>query len=311
MIDLTITKKQLRTILLSEQDTGFTNLLNKTHSTPKSAEKYNNDITDLFSKLLNYIDVGVENDLRDFLYSPEGIAAILTLNATQYGVVITELLFSILLIYDIRKWVNDGEPNWLYLISDLLCVVTSGFASSVGSGMIQSGKTMVFKSVAQFFIWVKNSFPTIWSKFILPLSKNVGSVISKITSTLSKIEIGKNAKGFIPEKIIKSISFSKQYLIKLKTIIETNLEMIISKPLSKGVTGYAEYKSKFEALTSAENTEIGQKIIKKSLPYINPLLGSDKIDPFLLDLITNPKKINLSKYNIQPIFIDNSLDSFT
>ena len=46
------------------------------------------------------------------------------------------------------------------------------------------------------------------------------------------------------------------------------------------------------------------------LPYINPLLGSDKIDPFIIDLIQNSNKIDLSKYNILPIFKNNSLDTF-
>ena len=84
------------------------------------------------------------------MYSPEGIATTILLNDTVYGTVVTEIMFAILLTYDIKKWVNEGEPNWLYLIADILCVSTAGFASSVGSGMIKSGKNIIFKSGSNF-----------------------------------------------------------------------------------------------------------------------------------------------------------------
>ena len=103
---------------------------------------------------------------------------------------------------------------------------------------------------------------------------------------------------------------TKEYLINLKLLIEKNIEKITGKKLSKAVKGYGEYKTKSELLKSAENTELGKKVIKKMLPYINPLLGSDKIDPFIIDLIQNSNKIDLSKYNILPIFKNNSLDTF-
>jgi hypothetical protein len=245
------------------------------------------------------------------MYSPEGIAATILINDTVYGTVVTEMMFAILLTYDIKKWVNEGEPNWLYLIADLLCVSTAGFASSVGSGMIKAGKNIIFKSIGEFFIWVKKLYPQIWSKFILPLSKNIGGIITKITTSLSKIQGGKVGKGLIPDKIVKFVSTAKEYLIKIKTAIEDGFKMILGKTLSKTVGGYAKYKTRAEFLKYAGQTKTGENIIKHFLPYINPLLGSDKIDPFLLDLINNPEKIDLLRYNILPIFKDNSLDSFT
>jgi hypothetical protein len=39
-------------------------------------------------------------------------------------------------------------------------------------------------------------------------------------------------------------------------------------------------------------------------------LGSDKIDPFLMDLITSPQSIDYKNYKINPIFADNSKDTF-
>ena len=53
------------------------------------------------------------------------------------------------------------------------------------------------------------------------------------------------------------------------------------------VAAKAKYKIASKVATKAGQTDIGKKVIKTSLPYINPLLGSDKIDPFLMDLITS------------------------
>lgn len=303
---LPINEKQYLSSLLSEQDTGFTRQLDKIHSNSKTSSKFNKDNQNFLSQILNYVNLNAEDDLRDFLYSPEGIATIIGLNATEVGIIVTELLFSILLVYDIKKWVNNGEPNWLYLITDILSIATAGFASSVGTAMINAGKMTVFKSISQFFMWVKKLYPSIWSKFIVPLGKSIGSIIDKITTSLGKLKTNKT----IPDVVIKYLGKTKEYLINLKLLIEKNIEKITGKKISKVVKGYGEYKTKSELLKSAENTELGQKVIKKMLPYINPLLGSDKIDPFIIDLIQNPNKIDLSGYKILPIFKNNSLDTF-
>ena len=273
---LSINEKQTLSLLLVEQSmVGWSQGL-----TPQQSSDTVQGYQNFLSKILKYVNLDAENDLRDFLYSPEGIATIIGLNITEVGVIVTELLFSILLVYDIKKWVNKGEPNWLYLITDILSIATAGFASSAGTAMINAGKTTAFKSISQFFVWVKKLYPTIWSKFIVPLGKSIGGIINKITKSLSNLKINK----IIPDVVIKYLGKTKEYLINLKLLIEKNIEKITGKKLSK--------------------------VIKKMLPYINPLLGSDKIDPFIIDLIQNSNKIDLSKYNILPIFKNNSLDTF-
>ena len=276
---LSINEKQTLSLLLVEQSmVGWSQGL-----TPQQSSDTVQGYQNFLSKILKYVNLDAENDLRDFLYSPEGIATIIGLNITEVGVIVTELLFSILLVYDIKKWVNKGEPNWLYLITDILSIATAGFASSAGTAMINAGKTTAFKSISQFFVWVKKLYPTIWSKFIVPLGKSIGGIINKITKSLSNLKINK----IIPDVVIKYLGKTKEYLINLKLLIEKNIEKITGKKLSKAVKGYGEYKTKSELLKSAENTELGKKVIKKMLPYINPLLGSDKIDPFIIDLIQN------------------------
>ena len=306
MSELVTSNKKFSPHFLIEQETGFTRQLDKIYSNSKTSSKFNKDNQDLLNKVFNYVNLNAENDLRDFLYSPEGIASIIALNSTEIGVVLTELLFSILLVYDIKKWVNEGEPNWLFLITDILSIATAGFASSIGTAMIKAGKKTTFKSISQFFIWIKKLYPSIWTKFITPLGKSIGGIINKITLSLTNLK----TKKIIPDVIVKYLGKTKEFLLRLKELIETNLEKITGKVIAKGGKGYAKYKTKSELLKAAEDTEIGKIVIKKMLPYINPLLGSDKIDPFLLDLIQNPNKINLSNYKILPIFKNNSLDSF-
>ena len=62
------------------------------------------------------------------------------------------------------------------------------------------------------------------------------------------------------------------------------------------VTGktYAKYKIASTAAKEVAKTETGKKILRKAIPFINPLLGSDKIDPFLMDLITSPGNIDVN-----------------
>jgi hypothetical protein len=299
---LSINEKQSLSLLLVEQSmVGWSQGL-----TPQQSSDTVKGYQNFLSQILKYVNLDAENDLRDFLYSPEGIATIIGLNTTEAGVIVTQLLFSILLVYDIKKWVNQGEPNWLYLITDILSIATSGFASSVGTSMINAGKTTAFKSISQFFVWVKKLYPSIWSKFIVPLGKSIGGIINKITKSLSNLKTNK----IIPDVVIEYLGKTKEYLINLKLLIEKNIEKITGEKISKAVKGYGEYKTKSELLKSAENTELGKKVIKKMLPYINPLLGSDKIDPFIIDLIQNSNKIDLSGYKILPIFKNNSLDTF-
>ena len=99
-------------------------------------------------------------------------------------------------------------------------------------------------------------------------------------------------------------------MFKISDLIKETLTKIIGKAGSKTAVGYAKYKARFTAVDELGKTKIGKKIIKKGLTYINPLLGSDKVDPFLLDLIKSPDIVDLSKYKIEPIFLDNSKDTF-
>jgi hypothetical protein len=250
-----------------------------------------------------YVNVNLESDLRDFLYSPEGIATIAGIGYVG-GEPISMLLFSILVAYDIKKWIDEGEPNWLFLITDLICVGTAGFASSVAGPLIKLGKNVKFNSLTSLFRYISKNFKSLWKNYVLPLSKSIGQVIGKITSSIT------NAKPLLSGKLSSSLSSIASYLSKLNGLIAESIEAVIGKAgLETGKT-YAKYKIASKVASKAGQTEVGKKVMKTSLPYINPLLGSDKIDPFLMDLITSPQSIDYKNYRINPIFADNSKDTF-
>ena len=258
---------------------------------------------EFFKSIRKYVNFNLESDLRDFLYSPEGIATIAGISYMG-GEPLSMLLFSILVAYDIEKWIDEGEPNWLFLITDLICVGTAGFASSAVGPLMKAAKNLKFKSLNSFFRFISKNFKSIWTNYVLPMTKSIEQVIKKITSVITK------AKPSLPGKLSSSISSIVSYLSKLNGLIVESIEAVIGKAgLETGKT-YAKYKIASKVASKAGQTDIGKKVMKTSLPYINPLLGSDKIDPFLMDLITSPQSIDYKNYRINPIFADNSKDTF-
>ena len=79
---------------------------------------------EVFNDIAKYVNVNLESDLRDFLYSPAGIATIVGIDYLG-GEPISIALFAILVGYDIKKWADVGEPNWLFLIVDLILLYNS------------------------------------------------------------------------------------------------------------------------------------------------------------------------------------------
>ena len=134
---------------------------------------------EVFNDIAKYVNVNLESDLRDFLYSPAGIATIVGVDYLG-GEPISMALFAILVGYDIKKWVDVGEPNWLFLILDLICVATAGFASAEGAILLKLAKNIKFKTLTGFFEYIFKNFKSIWTNFVSPLVKSIGSVIGKI-----------------------------------------------------------------------------------------------------------------------------------
>ena len=253
--------------------------------------------------LTKYVNSDLESDLRDFLYSPAGIATIAGIDYLG-GAPLSMTLFAILVAYDVKKWIDMGEPNWLFLITDLICVATAGFANSVAAPLINAAKNIKFKSLTSFLKFVQKNFKSIWENFILPSLKSIGGIIKKVITLLTK------SKPSLSKKLSSSISSIVDYLSKLNGIIEESLRKVIGDlGLVTGKT-YAKYKIASTAASEVAKTETGKKILRKAIPFINPLLGSDKIDPFLMDLITSPGNIDVNNYRIHPSFADNSRDTF-
>jgi len=311
---ITITESQYRFLLEQKPDEMMPGQIERSgykSNDPNSLSGALEKQSQYFQDIKKFVNTELEDTLRNFLYSPEGIATSIGVNVLG-GEPLVITLFSILVAYDINKWIDEGEPNWLFLITDLICMMTSGFAGTVAKPMINLGKSIKFKTLFDLFKWIEKTFPTIWTKFILPLTNSIGNIISKIISQLSKLKSSFNfgISISLPTKLRNVISNVINYTSKISDLIKETLTKIIGKVGSETAVGYAKYKARFTAVDELGKTKTGKKILKKGLTYINPLLGSDKVDPFLLDLIKSPKIVDLSKYKIEPIFLDNSKDVF-
>lgn len=264
---------------------------------------YINEQILLLQRLKELVDTDVESELRNFLYSPEGIAAVVAINYLG-GEPVVSGLFAILVAYDINKWLEAGEPNWLYLITDLICMGTFGFASTIATPMFKAAQRLKFKSSFDLIKWISIKFPSIFKNYVLPTLSGIKTVIGKVASSLIKFS------KILPKSISEKISKIGSKLNEIVTEFDKTLSKILTEPGSEVGKTYAKYKTTQYLAKKASETKPGQEIIKKGLPYINPLLGADKIDPFLLDLISNTQILELKKYRIHPIFLDNSKDGF-
>lgn len=260
---------------------------------PKSIDPALKKQSEFFDNLRNYVKLDSESDLRSFLYSPAGIATIVGMNFVG-GEPVSIILFSILVTYDIQKWIEYGEPNWLFLITDLICVISAGFGSGIMAPIIKALNKVKVNNLSKVLSQLSRKFPQVWENHIIPLLNKLSSIISKITKVL------KENINIVPKNLKNKINQVINFLPK----VETQLILEITKT-------YAGYSATSKLAGEFAKTKVGTDLIKKSIPYINPLLGPDKLNPFFLDLMErNPNDINLNSYKIHPIFLDNSKDTF-
>jgi len=242
------------------------------------------------------MDLSIDT-LRDMLYSPEGIATSVLTNLDPSGTsqVIVRCLFLILLIDDIIQWIEKGEPNWLYLICDTLCLFSGGFTNSLIPKTLisKSGSLGLSKTLSSIEKLYKPFFESVLTPFIKNFSYVINFIKSFVSKYFSKVQsISKKLKFNVGNKI--NILFSKL----------DDLWKELDLWLKSFLTTYARYKSVEMSLDKFAETKTGKRTIRYILPTINPLLGSDKLDPFLIDLISDPNKTlkNLNNYNIDDYF---------
>lgn len=236
---------------------------------------YTHNIPNNIQKKLEENRINVFEEFRSFMYSPEGIGLTVLLDSTEIGMDVPVILFGILLSKDICDWIEYGEPNWIYLVSDLICMLTAGFSSPLIGPLVRESNL----TIKQIF----NKFP----KILEFLKKN----INKITPLISKILT--ILKDFINKNFSK-IKFMKEFLKK----IEQNYDKIIQKidTLKQSFLIYIRYKSSSEIFTQFMSTKPGQDFLNFAIPKINPLLGPDKVPDFLITLSQKTPSQIIEKY---------------
>ena len=203
------------------------------------------------------------NDFRNFLYSPEGIALTFLLDLSEIGVVAPVILFGILVLKDICDWIEFGEPNWIYLISDLICMSTAGFSSPIVGPLIKESKLTLKQIILKF------------PKLISKLQNSLEKILTLLQKVLTIL------KDFINKNFL-NVKFMKEFLNKI-SLIETKIIQKMNL-IKESIFVYAKYKTSSEIFTKFMDTKYGQDFSQFVIPIINPILGPDKIPQFLIDL---------------------------
>ncbi|NBO23227.1 hypothetical protein EBU94_07825 [bacterium] len=113
-------------------------------------------------------------DLKKFVFSPSGIAIEAFLTAWGFTAPAVMGTYAALLGYDIYQAIK-GKPNWVDIIFETICVITSGSFASTLAPFRKGG--VVAKTLEEFFVWIKG---TSLGKTLLP-------IITKIIGGLARV----------------------------------------------------------------------------------------------------------------------------
>jgi len=116
----------------------------------------------------------VIEDLKKFVFSPSGIAIEAFLTAWGFTAPAVMGAYAALLGYDIYQAIK-GKPNWVDIIFETICVITSGSFAKILAPFKETG--VVAKTLEEFFVWIKG---TSLGKTLLP-------IITKIIGGLARV----------------------------------------------------------------------------------------------------------------------------
>jgi hypothetical protein len=179
------------------------------------------------------------NGLRDAANSGIGIAVQLIIDAVgpeTFGVAfaIPAVVWGLITQWDFANLLM-GTPEWLNIIFDSLCLLTTGIMSSALKPFTSAAKGAVFSSLEKVFLWLREtSFGKIIQRFLPVLEGGVGKAGTLITKAAEWV--GTKFKGLIGEEMAVLM---KQGASKLKGWLTGFVESIM-KWFGKGGTATAE-----------------------------------------------------------------------
>lgn len=113
-------------------------------------------------------------ELKKAVFSPAGIAIEAFLTSWGFTAPLVMGTYAGLLGYDIYQAIK-GKPNWIDIIFETICVITSGSFAKILAPFKETG--VVAKTLEEFFVWIKG---TSLGKTLLP-------IITKIIGGLARV----------------------------------------------------------------------------------------------------------------------------
>lgn len=179
------------------------------------------------------------NALRDAANSGVGIAIQLIIDAVgpeTFGIAfaIPAVVWGLIVQWDFVNLIL-GTPEWLNIIFDSLCLLTTGIMSSVLAPFTKAAKGAVFSSLEKVFLWLREtSFGKLIQRFLPAIEGGLGKAGSGLTKAAEWV--GTKFKGLIGEEMATLL---KQGAAKVKGWLAGFVESIM-KWFGKGGTATAE-----------------------------------------------------------------------
>jgi len=179
------------------------------------------------------------NGLRDAANSGVGIAVQLLIDAIgpeTLGVAfaIPAVVWGLIVQWDFVN-LTLGTPEWLNIIFDSLCLLTTGIMSSALAPYTKAAKGAVFSSIEKVFVWLsETAFGKLIKRFLPAIEGGLGKAGGFITKAAEWV--GTKFKGLIGEEMA---ALMKQGASKVKGWLAGFVESI-GKWFGKGGTATAE-----------------------------------------------------------------------
>ena len=245
------------------------------------------------------------NSLRDAANSGPGIAIQLIIDAVgpeTFGVAfaIPGVVWGLITQWDFLN-LQLGTPEWLNLIFDSLCLLTTGIMSTALAPFTKAAKGAVFSSLEKVFLWLaETSFGKMIMKFLPAIEGGVGKAGKYLVKAAEWV--GTKFKGLIGEEMAVLL---KQGATKAKGYLAGFVEKVMqwfgkggAATAEKAVLGQVEKQAAKGLLdTALEGIRSKLSNLFRNPAWLEGELGQKFVEKGLKPAITK----NVEKYATGPL----------
>jgi hypothetical protein len=245
------------------------------------------------------------NGLRDAANSGIGIAIQLIIDAVgpeTFGAAfaIPAVVWGLIVEWDFVNLIL-GTPEWLNIIFDSLCLLTTGVMSSALAPYTKAAKGAVFASIEKVFVWLsETAFGKLIKRFLPAIEGGLGKAGSGLTKAAEWV--GTKFKGLIGEEMATLL---KQGASKVKGWLAGFVESIMkwfgkgeAIAAEKAVLGQVEKQAAKGLLdTTLEGIRSKLSNLFKNPAWLEGELGQKFVEKGLKPAVTK----NVEKYATGPL----------